>query len=98
MKSFKGLLSSRLLRIIQGNHSRNRAALQCLLTLGYPADRARKSILDLNNVKIPALANGVSVAVLYQTRNGENKTNTEAKRILASSVGLEVEELFPETE
>jgi len=69
---------------------------QCILELGFPVEKARKTILDLNDVNIMKLRNGeVSASSLYNTRNGE-RGNFQSMQILANSVGLKVREMFPD--
>jgi hypothetical protein len=95
MNLFKKPNLTKLNKIIQGESARNRAAVKCLKELGFSTKLVRKSLLDLNEVQIAALADGVSVPSLYNTLNGERK-NEQCMRILSSSVGLGVEDLFPE--
>ena len=95
MNLFKKAIYTKLNKIIQGETARNKAAVKCLKELGFPMKRIRKSLLELNEIHIPSLSNGVSNACVYNTLSGLRK-NEKAMRILASSVGLEVEELFPE--
>jgi len=52
MKVFQNIFNNRLNKIIQANSSRNRALFQCILELGFPVEKARKTILDLNDVNI----------------------------------------------
>ena len=95
MNFLKRTTYTKLNKIIQGESVRNRAMVNCLKELGFPVKLIRKSVLDLNEIQIATLANGVSVPSLYNTLNGERK-NQECMKILASSVGLGVDELFPE--
>ena len=95
MKVIQNIINNRLNKIIQGESNRNRAAMNCLKELGYPLISIRKSLIDLNEIRIPSLANGVSAPCLYNTLNG-TRHNHQAKEILADSVGLEVKEMFPE--
>jgi hypothetical protein len=95
MNFFKKPNLIKLNKIIQGESARNRAAVKCLKELGFPSKLVRKSLLDLNEIQIATLANGVSVPSLYNTLNGERR-NEQCMRILSSSVGLGVEDLFPE--
>lgn len=82
-------------KFIQGDSHRNRAALKGLLALGFPVNRIRKTLIDLNEIKIQGLANGIAAPTLYATLRGE-KQNNMAREILAGALGLTVEELFPE--
>jgi hypothetical protein len=96
MNFFKKMNLSKLNKIIQGESTRNRAAVKCLKELGFPTKLIRKSVLDLNEIHIATLAeNGASKPSLYNTLNGDRK-NEQCMRILSSSVGLGVEDLFPE--
>lgn len=90
-------LITKFRNIIQGKTSRNRALLQCLQELDLPPKKIQKIILDVNDIHIPSLANGdVCQATLYGVINGQRTRNKMAKKILADSVGLKVEEFFPD--
>ena len=97
MKSFKGLLSSRLLRIIQGNHSRNLAALQCphVDILAHPG------LLSPEEAKI---ASNNDIFLEISARQGHCLTNghiaslarsTGAKLLLGSDAHSEHDLLTP---
>ena len=74
---------------------RNRAALSVLWDLGFDRGKARKALIDLNEIRLAALANGITKPTLYATLYGTTE-NRKAKEILAGSLGLKIEEMFPE--
>ena len=75
--------------------NRNRAILQMAKDLGFSMPEIRAALVRLNRVDVPSLALGVSVPTLYNTLSGERR-NGEARKALAGSLGLRVEELLPE--
>ena len=100
MTIIRKILNSRLKKIIQDKPHRNRAALACLITLGFPITRIRKALLDLNGITIQGLGNGeVSYPALYNALRGYRKNGPAvivAKEKLAEPLGLNVKELFPD--
>ena len=79
------------------NHH-NRAALKKLKKLGFPMHKIRRALLELNDLNIILLADRkVSGPTIYNTIRGD-KTNTKAQSIIAKSLGLKREELFPPIE
>lgn len=76
--------------------NRNRTALSGLRALNYPESRIRKALADLNGIDLMKVGNGaVSTPTIYSTVKGKSDNN-KARSILARSLGLKEEELFPE--
>lgn len=96
----QNIINNKLNKIIQEEKTRNRAALKCLLTLGYPMDKIRKSLLELNNLRLQDLKEkGVSNPSMYATLKGSRvngKISTKAKKAIAAPLHLEASELWPE--
>ena len=79
------------------NHH-NRAALKKLQRLGFPMHKIRRALLELNDLNIILLADRkVSGPTIYGTISGD-KINIKAQRIIAKSLDLTREELFPPIE
>ena len=96
MNLFRPNIHSRLNKIVQAESNRNRVVLLCCLAAGFPIKNTRKSLFVLNEINVRKLGNGeVSSPSLYNTRNGA-RGHGRAREILADSLGLETEELFPE--
>ena len=86
---------NKLNKIIQGENRRNRVALDGLRELGFSMPEIRKALIDLNGINIRRLGNGeVSVPTLYNTVKGK-RVNEAAMSILADSLRLQKDELFP---
>jgi hypothetical protein len=77
--------------------NRNRAALECLLALAYGRVEIVKALIDLNRIRVKDLAakDGVSAVTFYNTINGR-RSNSKAMELIASSLSLSVDDLFPE--
>ena len=71
----------------------NRPVLTLCRHVGFSEPNIRKALVELNGIKVRALANGVGVTTLYGVIKGEN-THAGARIILADALGLRVEELF----
>lgn len=89
---------TKLRKIIQlRKNSRNRAVLQFLQALDFDAVHIRKALLALNGIKPYSLMNGheISAANFYNTLHDVRK-NPLAKTLVADSLGLKPEDLWPE--
>lgn len=72
-------------------------ALEGLQALGFSlSDIRRALVVDLNHVNVGKLAEerAVSAVILYAAIKGNAGPNP--KKILAESIGLQMEEMFPE--
>ena len=98
MNLFKKIKHSTLKKIMQSSDGRNRAALYCLLQLGFTPTEIRPALMKLNRIKIKTLVDGhrISIFSLYNTVNGVQPSPL-AKRLIARSLGLGIDELFPPT-
>ena len=99
MKIFSKIFNNRLNKIIQAQNDRekmNRAAFEFLSSLGFSLPEIRKALVVLNGVNICELAkeDGISLATMYNTMKG-TRESPKAKEILAGTLGLEQEDLFP---
>ena len=99
MRFFPKILNNKLNKIIQGeNHreKRNRLALSALRRIGFSPPEIRKGLIVLNGINVHELAKeeGISSPSLYNTVKGIRE-NPRAKEILAGTLGLEQEDLFP---
>jgi len=78
--------------------NRNRAALECLLDLGFSPINVRKALIALNDVNLNKLVRngaGVSAPTFYNTIKG-TRTNDKAMALVAKSLNLDVGEMFPD--
>lgn len=73
--------------------NRNRTGLRALQEIGYSMPCIRKALLDLNNVRLKDLADGVSIVTLSNVIRGVNN-NKRAKEMIAQALNLNVKELF----
>lgn len=92
-----GKLNTKIKRIIQAENNINRVRFSAMLALGFPANRARKYVLDEAGITMNSLIGPAAKRVsLYGALNGWRPNNMKAKKVLADAVGLTVEEFFPE--
>jgi hypothetical protein len=96
MSWFQKIFNIKLNKSFQ-EENRNRAALECLLALAYGRVEIVKALIDLNRIRVKDLAakDGVSAVTFYNTINGR-RTNAKAMELIASSLSLSVDDLFPE--
>jgi hypothetical protein len=96
MSWFQKIFNIKLNKSFQ-EENRNRAALECLLALAYGRVEIVKALIDLNRIRVKDLAakDGISAVTFYNTINGR-RTNAKAMELIASSLSLSVDDLFPE--
>ena len=96
MSWFRKIFNTKVNKNYQ-EENRNRAALECLLALAYGRVEIVKALIDLNRIRVKDLAakDGISAVTFYNTINGR-RTNPKAMELIASSLTLPVEALFPE--
>lgn len=91
---------SKVNKIIQDRKqkSRNKLAVECLLEIGFPAEKIRGGLMKMNDVTVPGLVKenpGLKAPTLYAAINGRRTNNTEAKEVTAHAIGLNVDEFYP---
>lgn len=76
--------------------SRNKAALECLRALEFGAVEIRQALVGLNGIRVKELArvDGVSAVTIYNTIKGR-RTSPKAQELIAQSLNLSVDDLFP---
>ena len=76
--------------------NRNKRVLDCLRALEFGAVEIRQALVGLNRIKVKDLArvDGVSAVTIYNTIKGR-RTSPKAQELIAQSLGLTVNELFP---
>jgi len=96
MSWFRKIFNTKVNKNYQ-EENRNRAALECLLALAYGRVEIVKALIDLNRIRVKDLAakDGISAVTFYNTINGR-RTNPKAMELIASSLALSVDDLFPE--
>jgi hypothetical protein len=95
MNIFKRLFHTTPDKSIQAEN-RNKAALECLKALEFGAVEIRQALVGLNRIKVKELArvDGVSAVTIYNTIKGR-RTSPKAQELIAQSLNLSVEDLFP---
>ena len=73
--------------------NKNRTTLRALQRLGYPMPCIRKSLLDLNSIKLKELSGEVSMVTISHVMQGK-RVHRKAQRAIANALGLSVKELF----
>jgi hypothetical protein len=90
-----------LKKIIQAESRRNpnRAVLWFALELGFPIERVRMSLFELNGIRVTGLGtDDVSVSTIYNVIKGSRrhgKVAKKAKTLLAEKLELNADEVFP---
>lgn len=99
MSWLKRILNNTVKKNIQASTPRNRVALDCMRSLGFGAVESRQALVGLNRLKVKDLAkvDGVSAVTIYSTLAGR-RTSPKAMELIAKSLDLGVEELFPAEE
>lgn len=96
MNLFKPL--TKVKNILQGQSNRNRAVLHVCRELEFPLPSIRSALVKLNTIELQETAGDVvSVATLSNALHGRRHKGPQAKvarKLLADSLGLNVEELF----
>jgi hypothetical protein len=93
LKKLKSIISEKNLQ--EKDNNRNRVILNISIELGFSLPAIRKSLLDLNEIKLKSMIDGrTSFGTLSRTNKGSLE-NAEAKIIIAEKLNLKIEELFP---
>lgn len=95
MNWLKRIFSTTLNKSIQ-EKSRNQAVLECLRALEFGAVEIRQALVGLNRIRVKDLAkiDGISAVTIYNTIKGR-RTSPKAQELIAQSLNLSVEDLFP---
>ena len=84
---------SKLLKKVGIMANKNRTALRALQRLGYTMPSIRKSLLDLNSIKLKELSGEVSMVTISHVMQGK-RVHRKAQRAIANALSLSVKELF----
>jgi len=95
MNRLRTLINTKVGNFLQGKTHPNRLALQILRDLGFAMPEIRKALIDLNAVKIRQLNGAIPKHTFYAVIRG-TRQNPVAMEILAQTLNLKVEELFPD--
>jgi len=94
-------LLRRQINLLKGSFqgkTRNQAAFECLLDLGFSPFKARKALIALNDINLNKLARngaGVSAPTLHNTLKG-TRTNDKAMAAMANTLEIKIEVMFPD--
>lgn len=95
MKLFKLISNIKTKHPFQEKSRRNRKAMHCLISLGFPLPGIRRALLYLNGITITEVANGeVSQPAITNTIKGIRANPATQKRI-ADQLSLSKDEIFP---
>ena len=85
-------------KIIQIKINPNRAAISSLSGLGFSIKDIRLGLIAMNHVDITNLSekHGIPRPTLYNTRKN-HRLNDKAMRAFSDALGLDVNELYPES-
>ena len=97
MKLFEKFKFNKLSRILQGQKNQARHLLKASLEVGFTMPEIRRGLIAFYGVNVSRLVNGhgITSASLYATLTGARR-NALAQKLLSESLGLTVEEFFPE--
>lgn len=81
------------------SQNRNKAAFEALCQIGFSSAQARRMLIAGNNLRVKRLAETapVTAPTIYAAAYGR-RNNKLGQAALASALGMEIQDLFPEIE